>query len=120
MASFSDAVPSLASEAVRTTLTGVHTDAPALLDAVTSDPDTTTKLLTPGACFVTLRRDDRLRGCIGTLVARRSLYTDIVGNARRAMTDPRLPPVDSTEWEQLHVDVSLLSAPTTMDITDFD
>ena len=46
-----------------------------------------------GCSFVTLERDHTLRGCIGTLEPSRPLYRDVVRNAARAMTDPRLPPV---------------------------
>ena len=35
----------------------------------------------PGACFVTLRADGQLRGCIGSLVPHRPLADDVVANA---------------------------------------
>lgn len=44
----------------------------------------------PAATFVTLTRDGRLRGCIGTLEARRPLGEDVAANARAAaFRDPR-------------------------------
>ena len=61
------------------------------------------------ATFVTLERDGRLRGCIGTLTALRPLGVDIVRNARLAARDPRLPPVEATETEELQVTVTVLS-----------
>ena len=38
----------------------------------------------PGACFVTLRDEGRLRGCVGSLRPRRSLREDVIVNARAA------------------------------------
>lgn len=64
----------------------------------------------PGACFVTLRQADRLRGCIGTLEAHRPLIDDVRANARgAAFRDPRFPPLARHELEQTHVEISLLS-----------
>ncbi|HEX2143385.1 MAG TPA: AmmeMemoRadiSam system protein A, partial [Glycomyces sp.] len=62
------------------------------------------------ATFVTLDRDDSLRGCIGTLTPLRPLGVDVVRNARAAARDPRLPPVGEDELAELRVTVSLLSA----------
>ena len=75
---------------------------------------TAERLTVVGASFVTLERSGRLRGCIGTLDARRPLYLDVVCNAERAMTDPRMPPVTSEDWPDLDVKVSVLSAPEPM------
>jgi uncharacterized protein len=63
----------------------------------------------PGASFVTLERRGALRGCVGTLEAARPLYEDVVRNAIRAMSDPRLPPVTASDWPDLDVKVSVLS-----------
>jgi uncharacterized protein len=69
------------------------------------------RLAARGASFVTLERVGLLRGCIGTLDARRPLYLDVVRNAVRAMVDPRLPPVTVDDWPDLDVKVSVLSEP---------
>jgi AmmeMemoRadiSam system protein A len=68
-------------------------------------------LRAPGASFVTLERAERLRGCIGTLDARRPLYLDVIRNAVRAMADPRLPPVTAEDWPELAVKVAVLTRP---------
>jgi AmmeMemoRadiSam system protein A len=73
-----------------------------------------------GASFVTLERAGRLRGCIGSLDARRPLYLDVVRNAIRAMADPRLPPVTATDWPELDVKVSVLTAPEPVPADDRD
>ena len=65
----------------------------------------------PGATFVTLTRKGRLRGCIGSLQAHRSLLQDVKANAKAAaFTDPRFEPLTQTEFATTCVEVSLLSA----------
>lgn len=64
----------------------------------------------PGACFVTLTQQGQLRGCIGSLEARRSLLADVKANAvAAALSDPRFAPLAITELEQTELEVSLLS-----------
>lgn len=65
----------------------------------------------PGATFVTLNRGRQLRGCIGSLQAHRSLLADIKANAAAAaFRDPRFPPLQMREWDEIEIEVSLLSA----------
>jgi len=72
----------------------------------------------PGASFVTLTIDGRLRGCIGSLIARRSLREDIVSNARAAaFHDPRFPALSKDELTEIAIEVSLLSQPEPMSFT---
>lgn len=67
-------------------------------------------LAAPGACFVTLRRDGELRGCIGSVVARRPLADDVRENAvGAALRDPRFAPVAAGEIDGLAIEVSVLS-----------
>ena len=66
----------------------------------------------PGAVFVTLTLDGRLRGCIGSLVPHRSLREDLRENAvAAALRDPRFPPLSVEEFARVRVEVSLLGAP---------
>jgi len=63
-----------------------------------------------GACFVTLHKAGRLRGCCGSVMARRPLLEDIQANAlRSAFGDPRFGPLERTEWEEVSLSVTLLS-----------
>ncbi|HEY3399430.1 MAG TPA: AmmeMemoRadiSam system protein A [Geothrix sp.] len=67
-------------------------------------------LLEPGATFVTLTSQGLLRGCIGTLVARRPLRDDVESNARSAaFHDSRFPPLSPEEFDHTDLEVSLLS-----------
>lgn len=68
-------------------------------------------LAAPGATFVTLRQDETLRGCIGSLHAHRPLREDVRANARAAaFQDPRFAPLQREEFERTAVEVSLLGA----------
>ncbi len=67
-------------------------------------------LAEPGACFVTLTRQGELRGCIGTLEAHRPLGLDVRENAvAAAFRDPRFMPLARAEFDEIRVEVSVLS-----------
>ena len=62
------------------------------------------------ATFVTLKKDGELRGCIGSLEARRPLVEDVVDNARAAaFRDPRFPPLEPLELFEIDIEISVLS-----------
>ncbi len=64
------------------------------------------------ATFVTLKIDGKLRGCIGSLIAYKNLYDDLVSNSiSAAFNDPRFKPLTFDELENLEIEVSLLSQP---------
>lgn len=63
------------------------------------------------ACFVTLMQNDKLRGCIGTLEAHRTLLDDVKHNANAAaFHDTRFSPLTSEELDITEIEISLLSA----------
>ena len=63
-----------------------------------------------GACFVTLRQGEDLRGCIGTLRAHRPLLEDVKANAvAAAFRDPRFRALVAEELESTQLEISLLS-----------
>ncbi len=67
-------------------------------------------LSSPGASFVTLTREGRLRGCRGTLEPRLALAHDVWRNAwASAFDDPRFEPLAQEELPDLAVAISLLS-----------
>lgn len=73
-------------------------------------PEDASCLQEPGACFVTLTQRGQLRGCIGSLEARRSLLADVKANAvAAALQDPRFAPLTPGELALTRVEVSLLS-----------
>jgi len=64
------------------------------------------------ACFVTLHSEGKLRGCIGSLEARRPLIEDVAANAfAAAFRDPRFSPLARHELAAVHIDISVLSPP---------
>ena len=64
-----------------------------------------------GATFVTLMQRGQLRGCIGSLQARRPLLEDVKANAlAAALRDPRFAPLTLQELDETQIEVSLLSA----------
>ena len=64
-----------------------------------------------GACFITLTQEQKLRGCIGTLRAHRTLLEDVRANAvAAAFRDPRFKPLAVDEFDTVAVEISVLSA----------
>ncbi|MEE0799683.1 MAG: AmmeMemoRadiSam system protein A [Gemmiger sp.] len=67
--------------------------------------------------FVSLHKDGRLRGCIGTIApTQASVAEEIVHNAVSAGTrDPRFPPVRADELDELEYSVDVLGRPEPVD-----
>lgn len=81
----------------------------ALKNETTSPPEADW-LRQPGACFVTLKQEGQLRGCIGSIEFHRPLREDVRENARAAaLRDPRFQPLTADELERTTIEVSLLS-----------
>ena len=67
-------------------------------------------LAAPGAAFVTLTKNGRLRGCIGYTEAVAPLFKVVQECAVAAATeDPRFPPVSPMELPSLRVGISVLT-----------
>lgn len=74
-----------------------------------------------GASFVTLEIEGDLRGCIGSIIATRSLIEDVSQNAfAAAFSDTRFLPLAQEEYEYLEIAISLLSAPSLMNFEGED
>ncbi|MEA1912067.1 MAG: AmmeMemoRadiSam system protein A [Spirochaetota bacterium] len=74
-----------------------------------------------GASFVTLTKKGKLRGCIGSIIAHRTLFDDIISNAKSAaFNDPRFPPLSEDEFAQIRIEVSILTQPKSLDYTNKD
>jgi AmmeMemoRadiSam system protein B/AmmeMemoRadiSam system protein A len=74
-----------------------------------------------GACFVTLNKDGKLRGCIGSIQAHRPLLTDVAENAcKAAFQDTRFPNLTADELDQsdITMHISVLSPQVPMTFTD--
>lgn len=68
------------------------------------------------ACFVTLKIDGKLRGCIGSLEAHQALVEDAVHNAAAAaVDDPRFPRLTLDEEAHVDIDISVLTTPIALE-----
>jgi AmmeMemoRadiSam system protein A len=67
-------------------------------------------LAEPRAVFVTVTRDARLRGCIGSMEAAQALATSVAEAAySAAFRDPRFPPLAGEELTSIRIEISVLS-----------
>lgn len=75
-----------------------------------------------GATFVTLTTaNEQLRGCIGSLESHRNLYKDVLENAKSAaIKDPRFIPLKKDEFENITVEVSILTPATPVTYSTID
>lgn len=74
------------------------------------DPPQTDKFKKRAGAFVSIKRDGKLRGCIGTIDPTRPFVgQEIVENAISAATrDPRFRPITTDELDHLHISVDIL------------
>lgn len=73
------------------------------------------------ACFVTFEIDHQLRGCTGTLVARRCLADEVsVTTVQTAFHDPRFPPIVAAEVPHILIEISVLTPPVPLQIESPD
>lgn len=73
----------------------------------------------PGACFVTLKKDAELRGCIGSSQAHRPLFEDVVDNAKAAaFSDPRFQPLSRNELKDIRLEISVLTPLEPLEVAD--
>jgi len=69
--------------------------------------------------FVTLNKPDGLRGCIGFPMPEKKLSRAIVEGAIAAATeDPRFPPVTTKELNDIMFEVTVLTPPMEIDVSD--
>lgn len=72
------------------------------------------------ACFVTLTLEGKLRGCIGSLQAHRSLMDDLIYNSIAAsFSDPRFSPLTLEEFQRIKIEISLLTKPEILKYDSF-
>lgn len=61
-------------------------------------------------CFVTIKKDGKLRGCIGSFISERPLWETVREMAASAATrDPRFYPMKPADIEDFSVEISVLS-----------
>jgi uncharacterized protein len=87
--------------------------APGIAGARKADPEPerySQRLRKLGAAFVTLNLEGDLRGCIGSLTARRALVVEVASVAHSAaFDDPRFAPLSAAEFPLVNISISVLS-----------
>jgi len=69
--------------------------------------------------FVTLTINDNLRGCIGHIIPQETLLEGIKENAvNAAFKDPRFNPLSKKEWENVKIEISILTDPKPLEYSD--
>ena len=69
--------------------------------------------------FVTLKINNRLRGCIGSLTGSEPLLANVQRNAlNAAFHDPRFAPLSRDELEQVEIEVSILTEARQLSYSD--
>jgi len=70
-------------------------------------------------CFVTIKQNGRLRGCIGNFQSQQALFQEVASMAVAAATqDPRFPPMNAEELDNFNIEISILSPLKQIDDTD--
>lgn len=88
------------------------------IDAPTPEPPTA-HLKEEFGAFVTLNKYGSLRGCIGNVQGSGPLYKTIWQMARAAaFKDPRFPPLTLSEFDEIDIEISILSPITVCDDVD--
>ncbi len=73
-------------------------------------------LLEKRGLFVTLKKNGRLRGCIGYPLPLKPLNQALVEMAlAAAFEDPRFPPLQADELDRVEIEISLLTRPQAVD-----
>jgi hypothetical protein len=71
------------------------------------EPAESEALRQDGAAFVTLHKNGKLRGCIGSMLATEPLYRTVIEMAVAAASqDPRFKPVRPEELKDIHIEIS--------------
>lgn len=69
--------------------------------------------------FVTLKINNELRGCIGYINSKFSLFQTVCDAAKQAaFNDPRFLPLDENEFDKINIEISVLTPP--QQITSYD
>jgi AmmeMemoRadiSam system protein A len=72
-----------------------------------------------GGAFVTIREEGELRGCIGYIESPLPLWRVVKEVAEKAaFEDPRFHPLEPDEFEQMTIEISVLTAPQRMKTPD--
>lgn len=81
--------------------------------------DFTSKFSYNSGVFVTLNKEENLRGCIGFPTPVKKLYQSLVDAAIASATeDPRFPPVQYEELNEISFEITILTQPEEVKVTN--
>ena len=84
------------------------------------DNEFNSKFTAKAGAFVTINKQNSLRGCIGYPLPIKKLSSAIVDAAIAAATeDPRFPPINLDEIDQIIFEVTVLSPPTEINVENY-
>jgi len=84
------------------------------------DTEFNSKFTAKAGAFVTINKQNSLRGCIGYPLPIKKLSNAIIDAAIAAATeDPRFPPVNVDEIEQIIFEVTVLSPPAEINVKNY-
>jgi hypothetical protein len=75
------------------------------------------KLWERNGVFVTLNKNGKLRGCMGSVEPKESLIISIRDNALSVANDPRFDPLGANELDSIDIEISVLSEPQRVDLS---
>ncbi|NOQ38926.1 MAG: AmmeMemoRadiSam system protein A [Anaerolineales bacterium] len=77
------------------------------------------KLRENGACFITIKKNGVLRGCVGSIEAVKPLIQDVRERAvAAAFQDYRFPPLTLPEFDEIRIEISRLTPPRKLNYQD--
>lgn len=77
---------------------------------VLNEDDLDSELKEHKGVFVTLKKNDELRGCIGEMTSQKPIYQSVIDNSlASAFLDPRFPPLEKEELDEITIEISVLS-----------
>jgi len=69
--------------------------------------------------FVTLKKNHKLKGCIGNIMVTGTVFDSVIENAKSAaFNDPRFDQLTKSEFEDIGVEISILSVPKKCNLDD--
>lgn len=82
-------------------------------ETISPPAELTPEMSAKAGVFVSIKKKNELRGCIGTFASTTdNVATEVIQNAvSAAARDPRFPPVASSELDELNYSVDILSPP---------
>ncbi len=71
----------------------------------------TESMKSPSGAFVTIKNQGKLRGCIGRITSDQELWETVQNMAVAACNDSRFAPLEASEFEEIDIEISVLSPP---------